>query len=73
MIPYSQIKNLEQIAEEGFGIVYKASINGNIVAIIKIFNSQNPDKDFLNEVMLIYFGILSLKFFDILIQTIQFS
>jgi hypothetical protein len=51
-ISYSQIKDLEQIAEGGFGIVYKALINENIVVIKKIFNSQNPDKDFLNEVML---------------------
>jgi hypothetical protein len=60
---YSQIKNLEQIAEGGFGIIYKASNNGNIVAIKKVLNSQDPSKQFLNEVIFnfkIYLLILRL-------------
>ena len=56
-IPYSQIKNLEKIAEGGYGIIYKAtwSAGGNrkdkIVAIKKFRSSQNIRKYFLNEVI----------------------
>ena len=51
-IPYSQITDLKEIAEGGFGIVYKALINGKDVAIKKLSNSQNSSKCFLNEVIL---------------------
>jgi hypothetical protein len=50
-IPYSQIINLEKIAEGGYGKIYKASINGNIVAVKEFINSQDPGKYFLNEVI----------------------
>ncbi|PKC50271.1 hypothetical protein RhiirA1_486878 [Rhizophagus irregularis] len=50
-VSYSQIKNLKKIAEGGFGIVYKALINGDIVAIKKVLNSQEPNKHFLNEII----------------------
>ncbi|POG68791.1 hypothetical protein GLOIN_2v1632799, partial [Rhizophagus irregularis DAOM 181602=DAOM 197198] len=49
-IPYSQIKNLEKIAEGGFGIIYKAKIDGKVVAVKGFLNSQDPSNDFLNEV-----------------------
>jgi serine/threonine protein kinase len=50
-IPYSQITDLKEIAEGGFGIVYKALNNGKVVAIKKLSNSQNSSKYFLNEVI----------------------
>ena len=50
-IPYSQITDLKEIAEGGFGIVYKAINNGKVVAIKKLSNSQNSSKYFLNEVI----------------------
>jgi len=53
-ISYSQITNLEQIAEGGFGVIYKALNNGNTVAIKKLINSQSPSKHFLNEVIYYY-------------------
>ncbi|PKY37149.1 hypothetical protein RhiirB3_461600, partial [Rhizophagus irregularis] len=53
-VSYSQIKNLKKIAEGGFGIVYKALINGDIVAIKKVLNSQEPNKHFLNEFKSLY-------------------
>src|SRR5207248_5108852 len=42
-IPYSQIKNLTEIAKGGFGIIYKATLEtlGGPVALKKFFNSQN--------------------------------
>ncbi|PKC51394.1 kinase-like protein, partial [Rhizophagus irregularis] len=50
-VPYSQIKNLEKIAEGGFGTVYKATVyHSEIVAIKRFFNSQNISKYFLNEI-----------------------
>ena len=63
-IPYSQITNMKQIAEGGFGIIYQAtwldgSLTGNNYnnrqtnehVIIKRFkNSQDISKYFLNEV-----------------------
>uniref|UniRef100_U9U2V6 Protein kinase domain-containing protein n=1 Tax=Rhizophagus irregularis (strain DAOM 181602 / DAOM 197198 / MUCL 43194) TaxID=747089 RepID=U9U2V6_RHIID len=64
-IPYSQIKNLEKIAEGGFGIVYKATLldgskykhddflsirnKNKLVAIKKFLNIQDISNDFLNE------------------------
>ncbi|GBC28527.2 kinase-like domain-containing protein [Rhizophagus irregularis DAOM 181602=DAOM 197198] len=41
-------------AEGGFGIIYQALINGNVVAIKKILNSQEPNKYFLNELKSLY-------------------
>ncbi|GBB97731.1 hypothetical protein RclHR1_03050020 [Rhizophagus clarus] len=46
-IPYSQITILEEIAEGGYGKIYKALINGNIVAIKEFLNSS---KHFLDEI-----------------------
>ncbi|EXX69563.1 Cdc15p [Rhizophagus irregularis DAOM 197198w] len=53
-IPYSQIKNLEKIAEGGFGIIYKAKIDGKVVAVKGFLNSQDPSNDFLNELKSLY-------------------
>ena len=55
-IPYSQIKNLTEIAKGGYGIIYRASIGtfGGPVALKKFFNSQNMSKCFLNEVIVIF-------------------
>ena len=53
-IPYSQIKNLTEIAKGGFGIIYKATWLDNDVAIKKFFNSQKMSKCFLSEVMVIF-------------------
>jgi hypothetical protein len=54
-IPHSQIKNLEEIAEGGFSIIYKATYRVGIkdtdVAVKKLRNSQNISKYFLNEVI----------------------
>ncbi|CAB4442911.1 unnamed protein product [Rhizophagus irregularis] len=53
-IPYSQIKNLEKIAEGGFGIIYKAIwLNKTTVAVKRFRKSQDISKyilNFLNEV-----------------------
>ncbi|RIA85194.1 kinase-like domain-containing protein [Glomus cerebriforme] len=63
-IPYSQIKNLEKLAEGGFGIIYKAIwLNGGIhgissswsrrkneiIAVKRLKSSQEISKEFLNE------------------------
>ncbi|CAB5189609.1 unnamed protein product [Rhizophagus irregularis] len=53
-ISYSQIENLTKIAEGGYGKIYKASINGNIVAVKEILNSQVSSKCFLNEIKSLY-------------------
>ena len=55
-LPYSQIKNLTEIAKGGFGIIYKATFSSldEPVALKKIFNSQNMSKCFLNEVIVIF-------------------
>ncbi|PKC72099.1 hypothetical protein RhiirA1_438458 [Rhizophagus irregularis] len=53
-IPYSQIKNLEKIAEGGFGIIYKANIDEKVVAVKGFLNSQDPSNDFLNELKSLY-------------------
>ncbi|GBC06429.1 hypothetical protein RclHR1_06820008 [Rhizophagus clarus] len=53
-IPYSQISNLEKIAEGGFGIIHKALIDEKVVAVKEILNSQNPSNYFLNEVTSLY-------------------
>ncbi|UZO00433.1 uncharacterized protein OCT59_011567 [Rhizophagus irregularis] len=48
-IPYSQIKNLEKIAEGGFGIIYKAIwLNKTTVAVKRFRKSQDISKYFLN-------------------------
>jgi hypothetical protein len=53
-IPYSQIRNLEKIAEGGFGIIYKAIwLNKTTVAVKRFHNSQDISKHFLNEVIII--------------------
>jgi hypothetical protein len=51
-ISYSKITNLEKIAEGGYGKIYKASIEENIVAVKEFINSQDLSKYFLNEVIL---------------------
>ncbi|RIA80520.1 kinase-like domain-containing protein [Glomus cerebriforme] len=50
-IPYSRIRNLEELSEGGFGIIYKANwlTRENIVAVKKLKNSQKISKEFLNE------------------------
>ncbi|PKC58017.1 kinase-like protein, partial [Rhizophagus irregularis] len=53
-VSYSQINILKKIAEGGFGIIYKALINGDVVVIKKILNSQEPNKYFLNELKSLY-------------------
>ena len=55
-IPYSQIKNLTEIAKGGFGIIYKATLDSlyKPVALKQFFNSQNMSKCFLSEVSYIY-------------------
>ncbi|CAB5217496.1 unnamed protein product [Rhizophagus irregularis] len=53
-IPYYRITNLKEIAEGGYGKIYKASINGSIVAIKEFLNSQDPSKYFLNEIKSLY-------------------
>ncbi|GET01598.1 kinase-like domain-containing protein [Rhizophagus clarus] len=53
-IPYSQITNLGKIAEGGYGKIYKASINGNVVAVKEFLNSRDPSKYFLNEIKSLY-------------------
>jgi hypothetical protein len=54
-IPYSQIKNLSEIAEGGFSTIYKATwFNGTTnrnVAIKKLRDSQSISKYYLNEVI----------------------
>jgi serine/threonine protein kinase len=52
-VPYSQIKILEKIAKGGFGTVYKAFYQNEIVALKRFSNSQYISKYLLNEVMLI--------------------
>ncbi|UZO03533.1 uncharacterized protein OCT59_023940 [Rhizophagus irregularis] len=47
-------KLLEFEADGGFGIIYKALINGNVVTIKKILGSQEPNKYFLNELKSLY-------------------
>ncbi|CAB5212012.1 unnamed protein product [Rhizophagus irregularis] len=50
LIPYTQIKDFEEIARGGFGIVYKATwLKENKEVAIKKFFSQNIKK-FLNEI-----------------------
>ena len=51
-IPYPQITEFKKIAEGGFGIVYEAIYNIETVAVKKLLHSQDPSKDFLNEVLL---------------------
>ena len=55
-IPYSQIKNLTEIAKGGFGIIYRATLGtlGGPVALKKFFNLQNMSKGFLNEVIVVF-------------------
>jgi hypothetical protein len=65
-IPYSQITDLVKIAEGGYGKIYKASINENIVAVKEFLNSQDPSKYFLNEVIF-KFKIYYLKYTFIVI------
>ena len=62
-IQFSQISNSEQIAEGGYGIIYKATWLGDdhdhnnfcnrIVAVKRFPNSQNNSKHFLNEVIIL--------------------
>lgn len=76
-IPYSRIKNLEEIAQGGFSSIYRATwldggINGaeysscyrienETIVIKKFFNSQHINKYLLNEVI-IHNKILSLLY-----------
>ncbi|GES73410.1 kinase-like domain-containing protein [Rhizophagus clarus] len=48
-IPYSRIKNLEKIAEGGFGIIYKATWFKTDVAVKRFLQSRDIS-NFLNEV-----------------------
>ncbi|CAB4442924.1 unnamed protein product [Rhizophagus irregularis] len=48
-IPYSQIKNLKEIAKGGFGIIYKATWFKTHVAVKKFLESRDIS-NFLNEV-----------------------
>jgi hypothetical protein len=54
-IPYSQLKNLKQIAEGGSSIVYKAILSDDTcdsdIAVKELTNSQNISDDGLNEVI----------------------
>ena len=83
-IPYSQITNMKQIAEGGFGIIYQATwLDGSLIykkyysptrrtnehVIIKRFkNSQDVSKYFLNEVR---FTFDLLKYFLLISLTIN--
>ncbi|EXX79168.1 hypothetical protein RirG_008250 [Rhizophagus irregularis DAOM 197198w] len=49
-IPYSQINNLEKIAEGGFGIIYKAIWLNKTSVAVKRF-SKSHIINFLNEVI----------------------
>ena len=54
-IPYSQISNLKKIAEGGYGIIYQANWRrknetNETIAVNELKNSQNINKEFLNEV-----------------------
>ncbi|GBC39049.2 kinase-like domain-containing protein [Rhizophagus irregularis DAOM 181602=DAOM 197198] len=42
------------MAAGGFGIIYKALIKGDVVALKKVLNSQEPNKYFLNELKSLY-------------------
>jgi serine/threonine protein kinase len=50
-IPHTQVTNLEQIAEGGFGVIYKANWLGDNVAVKRFNNSHIISKHFLNEVI----------------------
>ncbi|CAB5196232.1 unnamed protein product [Rhizophagus irregularis] len=74
-IPYSQIKNLEKIAEGGFGIIYKAIwLNKTTVAVKRFRKSQDISKyflNFLNEVKSLhrcYDTVFIVKYYAILCQ-----
>jgi serine/threonine protein kinase len=57
-IPCSQINNLENIAEGGFGTIYKAIwLNKTPVAVKRFSNSQDISKYFLNEVRNYYYVV----------------
>ena len=64
MIQFSQISNLEKIAEGGYGIIYKATWVKETVAIKKFKNSQNLQHFtyFFNEVISFYFSLLSILY-----------
>ncbi|GBC05439.1 hypothetical protein RclHR1_06220012 [Rhizophagus clarus] len=53
-IPYSQFKDLRKIGEGGFSIIYKATwsdgIRDTVVALKKLYNSQNISNYFFNEI-----------------------
>src|SRR5581483_3525278 len=51
--PYSEFNNFKKIAEGGFGIVYRATLDGKTVAVKRFSKSRNIDKYFLNEVIII--------------------
>ncbi|PKY21677.1 kinase-like protein [Rhizophagus irregularis] len=49
-IPYFQFANVKEIAEGGFGVIYKATCsNGKIVILKRFKNSKNISRYFLNE------------------------
>jgi hypothetical protein len=52
-IPYSQIENLEIIAEREFSTIYKASWFKTLVAVKRFSNSQDNSEYFLDEVIII--------------------
>ena len=63
-IPYLQIEKLEQIAEGGFGTIYKALLNnGNTVAVKKFSDSQNISKHFLSEVIFLILLIIFIVYY----------
>ncbi len=76
-IPFSQFKNLKEIARGGFGIIYKAhysvgvkeyninrtdySYTNTSVAIKRFINSKDISKYFLNEVIIQFFLHIYIK------------
>ncbi|RIA92250.1 hypothetical protein C1645_765552, partial [Glomus cerebriforme] len=70
-ISYSQITNLEKIAEGGFSIIYKAiwldrkfpyDLGENkIIAVKRLKSSQKISKDFLNEVIYLNHNITNIS------------
>ncbi|RIA95068.1 hypothetical protein C1645_758451 [Glomus cerebriforme] len=61
-ISYSQITNLEKLAEGGFGIIYKAIWNlDTTIAVKRLKNSQKISKEFLNEVIYLNHNIIKIS------------
>ncbi|RIA95080.1 hypothetical protein C1645_512094 [Glomus cerebriforme] len=63
-ISYSQITNLEKLAEGGFGIIYKANwLNyySKTIAVKRLKSSQKISKEFLNEVIFLNHNIIKIS------------